>query len=931
MVESEVDEYKLNSDDRQQSLRISIIDNEVISMVLTNKVTHERYIAQFGLPQLQEVCAVFNSTETILDALNILKNTIEAGKIELTEDLKEKTIEVKYNISLPSGEESPFNVNLLLEEGGETQVNDDGNANGVGGGEDDVQVLPPTFDYGGDKEAEEKYKNTTKDTTEYVKPIVESNVKPPILTLEYIEPILQVHYPDGTTKSTALPPRIQGVGGETPNISEEQFKSIQEQMNKNSTIKNFSPLKDFLNSNRSNSVVKKNVSAYSTQSTPYLGNNNVTRQNPFNNVVRSAMQSDQPQFNQTQTTFQMTNNIRTAFNNNINDANLNYNRATSGYSTMTMQQKPFNYDINNANFQQNNLNNTGYIQNSNLLNQNKNANFGGMVERRARITNNNANGPNNNSRDVNRSMSTPSHENFGKFNPKKNPDIYQPNPTNNPFQTNQGQFNNQRYPFDRNTQRPKMNNNPNAGPMNNIPMSSSQTVNIRQITQQSMNASQQVKSNMPQNNLSRIQQQQQRLQEVQRKIAQIQEQQKRLVEQRQLNQRKSNQINQGYAQANMMTQNQQQLRQQIQIVPQQSMGQNQMLNSQQIGQSQQYRQTQGFNSTQPITMHQQIRQTNSLTNNNPPLMQKNSFEIKQTRTQFLPPTGQNPKFKSKISSPIPSQTPSLTQNNISQQLLSLAQMASRQNEANPNYKQLQTYTLEQQNQTLGNTEQEEDIQEYQPQEEQQQQEYEQQYQEQETPVAASASNPDIEALFFTEDGRVIFRNGLLRGIIHKYAEIDEVVSTIQDKLLKGVKFNLVYKAFDDGDKAKIFHEKCDKLNMSLVLIETDKDVRFGGFTTKSWEGNCLKKIDNNAFVFSLETNLIYPIMKSEPAIGCYPKFGPVFFGCQIRIYDDFFTKGGTTCHKGLNYKTTKDYELNNGEQKYLIKDIEIYSIETIDI
>ena len=923
MVESEVDEYKLNSEDRQQSLRISLIDNEVIYMVITDKVTHERYIAQFGLPQLQEVCAVFNSTETILDALNVLKNTIEAGKIVLTEDLKEKSIEVNYNISLTSGEESPFNVKLLLEEGAETQGTDDGN--GDGGGEGDVQVLPPTFDYGGDKEAEEKYRNTTKDTTEYVKPIVQSNVKPPILTLEYIEPILQVHYPDGTTKSTALPPRIQGVGGETPNISEEQFKSIQEQMNKNSTIKNFSPLKDFLNSNRSNSVVKKNTSAYSTQSTPYLGNNNVTRQNPFNNVVRSAMQSDQPQFNQTQTSYLMTNNIRTAFNNSVNDVNLNYNRAISGYSTMTMQQKPLNYSNNNVNLQQNNLNNTGYLQNSNYLNQN--ANFGGMDERRGRIINNNTNGTNN-PRDVNRSMSTPSHENFGKFNPKQNPNIYQPNPTNNPFQTNQGQFNNQRYPFDRNTQRPKMNNNPNAGPMNNTPMNSSQTVNIRQITQQSMNASQQVKSNMPQNNLSRIQQQQQRLQEVQRKIAQIQEQQKRLVEQHQLNQRKPNQINQGYAQTNMMNQNQQ-LRQQIQIVPQQSMGQNQMSNNQQIGQSQQYRQTQGFNSTQPIPIHQQIRQTNSLTNNNPPLMQKNSFEIKQTRTQFLPPTGQNSQFKSKLSSPIPSQT----QNNISQQLLSLAQMASRQNEANPNYKQLQTYTLEQQNQTLGNQEQEEDIQEYQPQEEEQQQGQELQYQQQgeETPVAATTSNPDIEALFFTEDGRVIFRNGLLRGIIHKYAEIDEVVSTIQDKLLKGVKFNLVYKAFDDGDKAKIFHEKCDKLNMSLVLIETDKDVRFGGFTTKSWEGNCLKKLDNNAFVFSLDTNLIYPITKSEPAIGCYPKFGPVFFGCQIRIYDDFFTKGGTTCHKGLNYKTTKDYELNNGEQKYLIKDIEIYSIDLIDI
>ena len=116
-----------------------------------------------------------------------------------------------------------------------------------------------------------------------------------------------------------------------------------------------------------------------------------------------------------------------------------------------------------------------------------------------------------------------------------------------------------------------------------------------------------------------------------------------------------------------------------------------------------------------------------------------------------------------------------------------------------------------------------------------------------------------------------------------------------------------------------------------MFIEIDINIKFVGFTTQSWEGHCIKKKDNNAFVFSLETNKIFDIIPNEPAIGCYPKFGPVFFGCQIRIYDEFFTKGGTTCHKGLNYKTDEDYELNNGEQKYLIKDIEIYSIEAIDI
>jgi len=187
------------------------------------------------------------------------------------------------------------------------------------------------------------------------------------------------------------------------------------------------------------------------------------------------------------------------------------------------------------------------------------------------------------------------------------------------------------------------------------------------------------------------------------------------------------------------------------------------------------------------------------------------------------------------------------------------------------------------------------------------------------------SNP--ETLFKTRDGRIIFRNGLLRGIIHSYSEINDVVNKIQDMLAKGVKFNLVYKAFDLGDSAEIFHLMCDHLNMSLVLIETNFDVRFGGFTTQSWRGFNIKKIDNNAFVFNLDNNKIYDIIINEPAIGCYPKFGPVFFGCQIRVYDNFFIRGGTTCNKGLNYKTTKNYELNNGMQSYLIKDIEVYSIE----
>ena len=120
-------------------------------------------------------------------------------------------------------------------------------------------------------------------------------------------------------------------------------------------------------------------------------------------------------------------------------------------------------------------------------------------------------------------------------------------------------------------------------------------------------------------------------------------------------------------------------------------------------------------------------------------------------------------------------------------------------------------------------------------------------------IQGQEDTQDIEDLYLTEEGKVIFRNGLLRGIIHKYAEIDDVVTKIQDIFLKGVRFNLVYKAFDLDDKARTFHEKCDKIETSLILVETNKDVRFGGFTTKSWRGNNVKKIDNYSFVFSLDT------------------------------------------------------------------------------
>ena len=70
----------------------------------------------------------------------------------------------------------------------------------------------------------------------------------------------------------------------------------------------------------------------------------------------------------------------------------------------------------------------------------------------------------------------------------------------------------------------------------------------------------------------------------------------------------------------------------------------------------------------------------------------------------------------------------------------------------------------------------------------------------------------------------------------------------------------------------------------------------------------------------------YNNIPGDDAIGCYPKFGPIFLGCQIRIYDNAFKRGGTTFEKGLNYDTEEDYELTGGDRIFNVKEIEVYEV-----
>jgi len=764
MSESELYEYNLSTEEKKQSLKLSL-SGDKISLILENKSDpNEKYISLISLPELIKVSKAFEKMNSLNEALILLTDTIEAGNIYLIE--QEDSINLKFNIKTETEEYEPFSIELMLEKQ-ETKNLEENNQEL---NKDNFEVLPIKFDYQGNKEAEEKYGKTTENTTEYDKPIIKSDYKQPILQLEYIEPILQVHYPDGTTKSKALPPRIQTIDGKTPNINEEQFRYIREQ----------------LNQNIEKGVKDKNskISQYSTSSVPVPSFNNLL--SAITNSYNKNISDSNNEINEYQPQSQAGN--QTQFEQN--------EKYTSQYSVKTEANKPI------------------YQQYQDIYNKSS-------VQKKS-----------------------PPRNKTIEFKPK----MINPNQAKTTsFNMNQMQYQNkQTY----------LNASKNTAYQNAISKSQIVTPAKKTLSTSTKNFTGFAQV-IP-------------LKQIKRPIAQSQI----------LFQQKKQEFD---IPIEFSTQKQKE-RFQSQLKIQQAIVESK---------------TPKFPSVLPT-------------------------QIMQTAYEYPQGKDYEEKILAKIKAQDHEYDPYFYNYNQTQNTQSEAQYqqetmtgTDNSNQQNEQQAPIQNNYEEKdaREETLGNNEVIDDNEQEQEQEEQQQEE----------------EQEDYEALYKTEEGYIIFRNGILRGIIHRYSEIDDIISKIQDKLLKGAKFNLLYKAFSDGDKASIFHQKCDGHPISLVLIETVEGVRFGGFTKKSWDGKNLKKKDNDAFVFSIDTGLCFNVKKNEPAIGCYPKFGPVFFGCQIRVYDDFFTKGGTTCLKGLNYNTTKDFELNNGERNFVVKDMEVYEIETIDI
>ena len=140
---------------------------------------------------------------------------------------------------------------------------------------------------------------------------------------------------------------------------------------------------------------------------------------------------------------------------------------------------------------------------------------------------------------------------------------------------------------------------------------------------------------------------------------------------------------------------------------------------------------------------------------------------------------------------------------------------------------------------------------------------------------------------------------------------------------KIITFKLLFKATRDGDKLDIIHNKCDNKSV-LIIIKTKKDIRFGGYSEIGFNDKGAQLNDRNAFVFSLDKKLIYT-NNGNPAIYCEKStFG---FKNTIYVYDNFLTNNNSQVIGGCDHYLCKQYELNNGENKFSISEMEVFQIK----
>ena len=149
-----------------------------------------------------------------------------------------------------------------------------------------------------------------------------------------------------------------------------------------------------------------------------------------------------------------------------------------------------------------------------------------------------------------------------------------------------------------------------------------------------------------------------------------------------------------------------------------------------------------------------------------------------------------------------------------------------------------------------------------------------------------------------------------------------------------LKFELLYSGKRDGFDISTFHSKCNNKGPTIFVAKLENNRRFGAFASESWEKNSGGKIDDNAFLFSLDNKIKYGLKKKGvTSIYGQPNssilFGPSWDGEKNIGDDDLKFEGKTAMFRetGLKFNFERKDICGDCEYKNLSTDLEVYAVK----
>ena len=127
---------------------------------------------------------------------------------------------------------------------------------------------------------------------------------------------------------------------------------------------------------------------------------------------------------------------------------------------------------------------------------------------------------------------------------------------------------------------------------------------------------------------------------------------------------------------------------------------------------------------------------------------------------------------------------------------------------------------------------------------------------------------------------------------------------------------------------KEFHKFCDNKGPTLCLFKIqNRDIRYGGFASVSWDSNSGEKRDENAFIFSINNKKMFKSTNYNSSIFCRADYGPFFGGNSDPSFAELWCLLKNNCGF-YNNKIYKDSnkECTQGLRNFALDELEVFKV-----